>query len=638
MPAQKDRRTQVKPGENQDRAFYRDVRIESLPEKDSDSRTVVMAISSEEPVLTFFHDTGEYGWEILSHENGDIDFSRLNNNGPLLLDHSRDSASQVGALSNGRIGDDKVARIDARFSRGPKADEIFQDVKDGIRGKVSIGYRYPPANRQETGETREGRKVFRVRGWTPFEVSLVTIPADDTVGVGRSEPNQQESKPMAEDNQKPDTGAQTRSEPVPKPDTTQIETKVREEARKGELTRIKEINAVASHFRDRVAGLDADAERYINEGKDVAEFREYVLMEKMAKAVKVPTQSPEIGMSGKEVRNFSVFKAMSEIAEGRGLSGLEKECTETVSKRIGRQPETGGFFIPFDVRSSAFEGGGRRDFMQAGDAELGGNTVATDLRLPMVELLRNNMVMSQLGPQTLSGLVGNVAIPKQTEGGTAYWVSEEGTIPDSTQKVGLITLTPKRLGARTPYTRQFLRQSAIGAEAFVRNDLMQELALAWDLAAFDGTGANGQPRGIMRTPGTNEITFGGAPTWAKIVDFETQVDVRNALTGNIAYVTTPAVRGKWKVTEKAANTAQFIWTGTEVNGYSALTTNQIPTNRVVYGNFNSVILADWEGMEVVVDPYTKAAEGRVVITIQTLVDVGVRYAKSFAISKDSGAQ
>ena len=244
----------------------------------------------------------------------------------------------------------------------------------------------------------------------------------------------------------------------------------------------------------------------------------------------------------------------------------------------------------------------------------------------------------------LSGLIGNVSIPRQTGGGTASWISETSTVTAADQTFGQVVLTPKKLAAATAYTKELLAQSSIDIEAFVRMDLMTVIAIAKDLGALSGIGANGQPLGILNTSGIGSVTFGGVSTFAKAVEFETTTATANALLGNIAYVTTPATRGKWKGIQKATNYPVYIWdnpmpdgSGT-VNGYKAYATKQVPSDKVIFGNWNDLILADWAGIDITVDPYSLSTSGQVRIVIMLLTDTAIRHAASFTVSSDSGAQ
>jgi len=591
---------------------------------DKENRTVKLSFSSETPVDRWF------GREILDHSPESVDMTRLNSGAPLLVHH--EGGDQVGVVEQAVIRADKKGEAMVRFSKSARGEEIFQDVIDGIRQTVSVGYR---VMKMVLESEEEGEETYRAMRWMPYEISLEPIPADNSVGIGRNEQTREYPVEIVDKNKE----AKHMSTPstVEAPTITQANVdSERAAAIKGEQKRSSEIVAMGNKF-----GCVEDAQRAIAEGKSIEDFQRFILEDKMkAKPLAITEKTANIGMDEKELRQYSLVKAIREQANGK-LSGLEKEASEATSKLLGR--EARGFLIPNDVawhkqRESAVA----QRAMQAEVFSAGGAFVEeTIMGSNLIELLRNQTVVNQLGARNLSGLVGNVAIPKQTGGATAYWLAEGAEITPAQQIVGQVGLTPHRLGGLTAYTKQFLAQSSIGVEAFIREDLMKVLAIAKDLAALNGSGVSGQPRGIINTTGVNTVTYSTLATWAKVVESETALATDNALLGSPAWVTTPGVRGKWKTVTKIASSqySDFLWgSDGRVNGYPAFATNQVPDNKTIFGNFNDLIMADWAGMDVVVDPYTLAASEQVRIIINLWCDIAVRHAESFCVSTDSGAQ
>jgi HK97 family phage major capsid protein len=303
---------------------------------------------------------------------------------------------------------------------------------------------------------------------------------------------------------------------------------------------------------------------------------------------------------------------------------------------------------------------GVRADLAAGTASLGGSTIQTDLLASeFIELLRARLITAMLGVRTMFGLQGNVSIPAQTAGATGAWLAEAAPITPSAQTFAQVPLSPKRYGAATAYSRQLVVQSSIDVEAFVRMDLAAVVARGFDLAVIAGSGAGGQPTGILSTSGIGTVTFGGAASWAKVLEFETTVATANADFGNLAYLSTPATRGKWKgIPKEAAGTNGYLWMDGAlvpaqppvgalatadsppiglVNGYRAIASTIVPTNRVIYGNWSDAILGMWIPLEVVVDPYSLALNHQVRVVVNALGDVAVRHAASFCASTDTGA-
>jgi len=591
-----------------------------------ENRSLTVSFSSEEPVERW------YGFEILDHSGNACDLSRLNNRAPLLLGH--DTEEQIGVVEKAWVQDGR-GYAEVRFGNGECASECFNDVKDGIRSKVSVGYRVKSMMHEAT---QDGVESYRVTGWQPYEISIVSVPADDSVGVGRSAENPTEIQVQMNRNlnlnpsSEGGGGAAVAAPAAPRVEVTG------DAARNAERTRISEINKLAKRFNVS----ETDIDRFVNDGSSVDAFRSHIL-ESRGLAKPVATEDPNIGLSQKDIRSYSLLRAIHCIASGKQLDGIEREASDAVAKRNRRDPS--GFFVPHDIagRSLAEARGltaAQLRALNVTTSTQGGFTVGTDvLGSSLISLLRNKAMVAQLGATTLSGLMGDVAIPKVTGGAISYWLSETETGTDSTQAFGQLGFKPKRLFGATAFTKQLLAQSSIDVEGFIRDDLMRVLALEKDRAAINGLGADGEPLGILNTTGINTVTFSAAATWAKVVQFETEVSTDNADYGTMAYLTTAPVRGKWKTTPKVTAQAVYLWDPSNtVNGYRAEVSQQVPSDKVIFANWANVIMADWDGMDVVVDPYSLAGSGQVKVTIQLLTDVGVRHPASFCVSTDSGAQ
>ena len=263
----------------------------------------------------------------------------------------------------------------------------------------------------------------------------------------------------------------------------------------------------------------------------------------------------------------------------------------------------------------------------------------------MVSLLRNSSRVVELGARTISGLTGDVSIPRVISGATVYWVSEDGTIATTTAQFGQIVGKPRRLGGRSQFTKTFLAQTSLDAESFTREDLTAAMGVELDRVAICGSGG-AEPLGILNLASgdlSTGVTFGAAPTWIKYLEFAAAVETANAISGNPAYVTTPSSKYKARGIPRFSNASPPIWDDEgKVGEFRARSTNQFPSsptaNQVVFGNFAEVLYLEWAGLDVVVDPYTSAANGIVIVTIQRLIDMVIRQGKAFSISADSGAQ
>ena len=581
---------------------------------DAEMRTIEFPFSSELPVERWFGD------EILSHKKGAADLTRLNDGAPLLFNHNMDEI--IGVLEKAWFADDKRGYARVRFAKTARADEVLSMVNDGIMRNVSFGYRI-----NEMAESvKDGKSTYTATRWEPYEISLVTVPADHTVGIGRAEADdtrdvtvhriQEESAQPAEITiEEPTMTEQT----APAVDVQVVAT----QAAEAERARIAAIEALGQRH-----SLSDLSRKLINEGVNIDAARAAFLEEIKVDQKPITGKDADIGMTDKEVRQFSVLRALNALANPSDKSAweaaaFEREVSEASSKAAGKSAR--GIFVPGEVLRA------RRD-LTAGSATAGGNLVATDLLADsFIDLLRNSSIAIRAGATVMNGLNGNVAIPKQTGAATAYWVAESGAPTESQQTVGQVTMTPKTVGAFTDFSRRLILQSSLDVENMVRRDLAQVIALAIDTAALYGTGANNQPTGLKLQSGINTKDFAATnPTFAELVAMESEIAADNAALGAMRYLLNPAQRGAFKSTEKFSSTGATIWEpGNSVNGYATEVSNQVTAGDVFFGNFADLMIGFWSGLDLTVDPYAGATSGTVRVIALQDTDIAVRNAVSF---------
>jgi len=339
-------------------------------------------------------------------------------------------------------------------------------------------------------------------------------------------------------------------------------------------------------------------------------------------------------------RRFSLLRAIEARIEGRQLDGIELEMHQEAVKEAR---ESGITINGIGLPGFFFE---KRD-LTVGTATAGGNTVATDLG-DLIPALRPRLLTERLGATILTGLRGNLDLPRHSTTASASWYAENGTAAESDPAFDKISLSPKRLAATMDVSKQLIAQGSFDIEAFLRAELEAAIREAVDAAAINGSGTSNQPTGILNTSGIGVVsigTNGGAPTHQHIIDLETEVAVDNADIGALAYLTTPGVRGRLKRTAVDAGSGQFVWQGNEMNGYRAEVSTQVPSNltkgsgtnlhAILFGNWNDLIIANWAGVDIVVDPYTKATSALVAMTVNSYWDVALRHAESFAAVVDA---
>jgi HK97 family phage major capsid protein len=356
-------------------------------------------------------------------------------------------------------------------------------------------------------------------------------------------------------------------------------------------------------------------------------------------------------MSDKEARNFSFMRAINALAnpgdrKAQEAAAFEREASDAFASKQGRSAQ--GFFVPVEVQ--------KRD-LTVGTTTAGGHTVSTDLLASsFIDLLRKSMMVNTMGAQMLTGLVGNIAIPRQTSGATAYWVAESGAPTESAAAFDQVTMSPKTVGAFSDISRKLLLQSSMDVENFVRTDLATVLALAIDLAAIHGSGSSNQPTGIVATSGIGSVVGGDnglAPTWAHIIELWSDIAVANAAVGRTGILTNAKVIGKLMGTLKASGVSGYICEQfpdasnmTNIGGIRAGVSNQVSSaltkgtssgvcSAIVHGNWNDLIIGNWGTLDLMVDPYTGSTSGTVRVVALQDVDIAVRHAESFSAMLDA---
>jgi HK97 family phage major capsid protein len=340
-----------------------------------------------------------------------------------------------------------------------------------------------------------------------------------------------------------------------------------------------------------------------------------------------------LGMSGKERGSYSILRAINAAYTGNwSQAGLEAEWSRNSYSSARKSPATGhSFMVPNDWILGDSE---TRD-LTVSTGSAGGFLVSTK-NVSFAELLRNRMIVKRLGATVLDNLDANVTVPRQTAGATGYWLSTEATAITESQPVfGQIAMVPKTVGAYTEISRQLAMQSSPSAELLVMNDLAKVVALAGDLAAINGSGASGQPQGLLNTSGIGSVS-GGTLSYSGIVEFQTDVAASNALSESCAYVGTPTVAGVLKGRQRFASTDTPLWTGNifdgQIEGFRAMASNQVPAATLIFGDWSHVLIGEWGNLEIQVNPYANFQAGILGVRAMYSMDVGVRYPGGFSVA------
>ena len=633
---------------------------------DDEVGLIPIALSSEHPVERFDWWEGERYLEVLDHSPDAIDMSRASAGLPFLDSHNHtDGRAQMGRITNLRIEGGRL-RGDIRFSARQEAQDYRRDMLDGIRTDISVGYQID-ANNIEISQKDGELKTVRVKRWTPLEASGVSVPADPTVGVGRSaevselSPESVAKIAAAIRSTITTTAPQAKESPVPDNNTATPNGAAPNATVGRDFEAEREMKEVAASAKSLDLGeIFANG---IAEGKSPQQIRHDMMtemkerLERGAKHVANPVQHV-VDLSEREERSYSYARALSAAVDGEDC--LEMEVSRAIAEKLGGRTKGVGkgmrLFVPTTIRHMPQSYSGVQ-FRAGLDSST--STKGTELKYvqagSFVEMLRNKARVLQLGATYLSGLDGPVTFPKQTGAGTFSWMSENpGSAVSLTEAtLGTVSLSAKTGMSASAFSRQLLRQAVVDVENLVRSDLAQIHALGIDQAAINGSGVSNQPAGILTNTSIGVValgTNGAAPTFADTVKLESAVETANANTGPMGYLATPGIKGTLKTTQVFASTNGVpVWLGGEegeVNGYRAYSSNQVPSNltkgtsttvchAILFGAWENVLIGEWGAMEVLVDPYTLAGKGMIAVTSFQMVDIALRYAESFAAIKDA---
>lgn len=620
---------------------------------DVEARTVEIAFASDEPYERY------WGVEVLDCTAAAVNLERLNGRHPLLLNH--DTRQQIGVVERAWVDADRVCRATVKLSRSALGQEVMQDIQDGIRELVSVGY---SIDEMVLEKQTEDQHTYRVTHWTPYEVSIVSIPADATVGVGRSLAEPAETAPSKGSTVSETTTAAPAANQ--QPDIRVVEN----DAIKRERERAQAIRAMGADHE-----LKDEAEKAVVEGVPVEDFRKAVLEALVKRGkIKPAPASPEIGMSRDDTKRYSIVRLMNAMLNpddkrAQAAAAFEVECSVAARRNRpvddtvpGGGQRAEGYAVPFDVLGAPVASDmdaaraiiarlQQRD-LTVGTATAAGNLVATNLlATSFIELLRNRMQVAVLGATMLDGLVGNLALPSQTGGASTYWVTEGNPVTESELTTGQVALTPKTVGMFTDYTRRALMQTTPAVEALVRADLAAGIAVEIDRAALHGSNAGGQPKGIAATAGIGAVaggTNGAAPTYVNMIALEEAVAVANADVGNMAFLTNAKMRAQLRGTQQFSGTNGVpVWgSDNTVLGYRAAVSNNASStltkgssngvcSAIFFGNWADLLIGMWGGLDLILDQSVLATSGgRRLVALQD-VDVAVRRAASFAAMLDA---
>ena len=567
--------------------------------------------------------------EILSHDPGDIDLSRAPL--PLLVAHNSEQLP-IGVVEELRTDGTKLRGL-ARFSDNPTAQAIAADVKAGILRSVSVGYSITRFIRRSAEEM--------LCAWMPFEVSCVSVPADRGAGFYRTE----RRNTMQDQIHDGSNAEQSQSR-------SQRRAASREEI--ADLERRDAIRSIGDQYARYLRPNDAaDACR---RGDSVAQFQEFIIarMETGHTDTSLPCNSETREWNGL-TSNYSLTRAVGNILNpGNSTGGREREVSEELARKFGRQAAPGGFWTP----DAALYG---KRGVSIGTAATGGGALHTGAFHGelFADAFRAQTVIGALGARILTGATSDIIIPRKTAVSSVSWVSEIGTASEGTPDFDQLTLQPKRLSSYVVVSQQALIQSGLALENLLRDDLVVGAMVELDRVALRGAGTSSEPTGLMSATGLGTVTGGsnGATiTYGHLVDLEAACAIVNAAVGRSGFAVPPKVRQKLKQSPKiGTSVTELAWNDLALSadgigmvaGHRAGVTTNLRSNltkgtsttvcsELLFGSdWSELIVARFGGSELIFDPYSLSVTVQVMITLNNFADVGVRRAAAFSKMVDA---
>ena len=624
-------------------------------------RVVRCSISSETPYARYMADPESGEWvkalEVLGHGPGEIDDTRMRDGLVIQDDHYGD---QIGIMDKPEVKDGKICGT-IRFGHSQKARDIEADALDGIKRNMSVGYIVNEYKRDGV-DAATGLPIFRVTNWTPYEASFVNVPADTNIGVGRAEADETTSRtaarPAAESTNK--KGIQIMDKPTTSGYTAEQKTKIRE-------------MASAAHVSGEEVADILTSERSFEEIREELLNRREKYLAELAKKPAKPAEEARavIDESNKaKIRQkydfAKVLRYYAEVAESKYSSidiAFEREVSDELAKQTGRAVQ--GILLPDFVgnraAANASDGGltlGTPGY--ADDAATGGgisgiggagkNLIETLLLAgQFIDALVATLVLrEQLGAEVLTGLVGNISIPKggSISGG---WVAEGSNVAKKNPTFGQITATPHTYGAYVDITRKLLLQSSVNVQAKVLEWLLYACAAGIETAAFQGAGTSGAPTGLCTALNSAATAWSNAPTFDKIVDLVAAVKTANAYKPSMKFVGNSGVWAKlaktrdYEVLTDGASTpknvgaiggsVRLLDTATnKVIGRDFVEANLMPAAKLLFGDFTQLSVCLWSGTDIIVDPYANDTNGGLRLVALQDSDILIKRPESFALA------
>ncbi|HBD6885954.1 TPA: phage major capsid protein [Shigella sonnei] len=637
-----------------------------INEGHNDQYEFEIAFSSEQPYQRQFWDEQNQEMvvldEILVHTPEAVDLSRLNNNAPLLFNHNFDN--HLGVVCNARIDADKVGRATVRFSKhGTLANDIRNKVIEGTMEKISVGYDI----KEYHIDYAKGQLI--VTKFVPFELSFVTVPADDSVGLNRSlntitvnlEAKRDMTKEQIEEIKEEQESAQVEETPVEENKESEVEETQERQVEENKEDENLEDGKDAEHPES----VDDDSST-VRETEEVKEEREAAPVEEekieevaerseedeeeiraiarelnindeeLERALAIKDMTPEAFRTkalnnitnaqrnneqqikdSKMEKTFDLNNVIRSLVDGEALGAHEAEFSAmaaTATMQRGRAARGGSVFVPTAAMRAAADGNTKATLTAVTDEKL--------LNDSYVAMLLPESVLGRLGVKVLSGLTSPTAIPKMTASSVESFgfVDENGAAPEGKAEFANVKMAPKTFAGGNPISRASLK-TVPGIATLITDHINQAVRIKLEqLILSDKENARGPAGVIKQLVDAGRVEKKAAFSYKDFLKEIAKLTDAGVPAQAIKFAMSGATAAELESTLKDNGVSGYIIENGKLAGYDVVTSGVIPVDHIVLGSFDAITIGEWGGLELDIDDTTYRAQSAIVPRIWVDLD------------------
>ncbi|HGD7573050.1 TPA: phage major capsid protein [Escherichia coli] len=637
-----------------------------INEGHNDQYEFEIAFSSEQPYQRQFWDEQNQEMvvldEILVHTPEAVDLSRLNNNAPLLFNHNFDN--HIGVVCNARIDADNVGRALVKFSKhGTMANDIRNKVIEGTMEKISVGYDI----KEYHIDYAKGQLI--VTKWAPYELSFVTVPADDTVGLNRSlntitvnlEAKRDMTKEQIEEIKEEQESAQVEETPVEEikePEVEETQERQVEENKEDEnledgkdaehpesvdddSSTVRETEEVKEEREAAPVEEEKTEEVAERSEEDELEIREIARElniddEELKRALAVKDMTPEafrtkalnnitnaqrnneqINKEQIMEKTFDLNNVIRSLVDGDVLGAHEAEYSAmaaTATMQRGRAARGGSVFVPAAAMRAAAAGNTKADLTAITDEKL--------LTESYIEMLMPESVLGRLGVTVYSGLTAPTAIPKMTKSSVDAFgfVDENGAAPEGKAEFANVKLSPKTFAGGNPISRQSIK-TVPGIATLITDHINQAVRIKLEQLILSDKDNERGPAGLVKQlVDASRVTKKAAFSYKDFLKEIAALTDAGVPAQAIKFAMSGATAAELESTLKDNGVSGYIIENGKLAGYDVVTSGVIPADHIVLGDFSGITIGEWGGLELDMDDTTYRAQSAIVPRIWVDLD------------------